>query len=177
MLQPPVSDLAPWRPRSLDHANGLCVERKRRRGRCQRRSALCRYANHCVRSGYGNGKGDVQMNIDWSKAPEGATHWQPENARLMAAWIKMSQGCYWFRMSYMDNWVRYDGPVVHLGDLVPRPTDSAQKALAEQREQTRQAIIDLAAKQCGISGDSIRQLATVLAAEGYRKFEIVEEDV
>lgn len=44
-------------------------------------------------------------------------------------------------------------------------------------EQTRQEIIALAAKQCGISGDSIRQLATVLAAEGFRKFEIVEEDV
>ncbi|MNV83923.1 hypothetical protein D3C71_1777610 [compost metagenome] len=44
-------------------------------------------------------------------------------------------------------------------------------------EQTRQEIIDLAAKRCGISGDFIRQLATVLAAEGYRKFEIVEEDV
>lgn len=44
-------------------------------------------------------------------------------------------------------------------------------------EQTRQEIITLAAKQCGLSGDSIRQLATVLAAEGYRKFEIVEEDV
>lgn len=47
----------------------------------------------------------------------------------------------------------------------------------EQQEQTRQAIIDLAAKQCGLSGDAIRQLATVLAAEGFRKFEIVEEDV
>lgn len=47
----------------------------------------------------------------------------------------------------------------------------------EQQEQTRQEIIELAAKQCGIAGDSIRQLATVLAAEGYRKFEIVEEDV
>ena len=44
-------------------------------------------------------------------------------------------------------------------------------------EQTRQAIIALAAERCGISGDSIRQLAIVLAAEGYRKFEIVEEDV
>lgn len=47
----------------------------------------------------------------------------------------------------------------------------------DDREQTRQEIIDLATKRCGISGDSIRQLATVLAAEGYRKFEIVEEDV
>lgn len=46
-----------------------------------------------------------------------------------------------------------------------------------EEERTRNEIIDLAAKRCGISGDSIRQLATVLAAEGYRKFEIFEEDV
>ena len=54
------------------------------------------------------------------------------------------------------------------GEMVP---------LVDDKEQTRQEIIDLAAKQCGLSGDSIRQLATVLASEGYRKFEIVEEDV
>lgn len=47
----------------------------------------------------------------------------------------------------------------------------------EQQEQTRQEIIDLARDKCGISGDSIRQLATLLAAEGYKKFEIVEENV
>lgn len=46
-----------------------------------------------------------------------------------------------------------------------------------QGERTRQAIIDLAARQCGLSGDAIRLLATVLTAEGFRKFEIVEEDV
>lgn len=45
-----------------------------------------------------------------------------------------------------------------------------------QQEQTRQEIIDVAAKQCGLSGDSIRQLATVLAAEGYAKFEVVEDE-
>jgi hypothetical protein len=51
------------------------------------------------------------------------------------------------------------------------------QAIVDDRQQTRQEIINLAAKRCGLSGDSIRQLATVLAAEGYRKFEIVEEDV
>ena len=48
---------------------------------------------------------------------------------------------------------------------------------ADQREQTRQAIIDLAWKECGVQGDAIRQLATTLVNHGYRKFEIVEEDV
>jgi len=47
----------------------------------------------------------------------------------------------------------------------------------DDREQTRNEIIALVATRCGFSGDMIRQLATVLVAEGYRKFEIVEEDV
>lgn len=59
----------------------------------------------------------------------------------------------------------------------PSWLDHNATPIFDAAEQTRQAIIDLAAKRCGISGDSIRQLATVLAAEGYRKFEIVEEGV
>ena len=65
-----------------------------------------------------------------------------------------------------DHWL-WIGDVFE-GEMVP---------IVDDREQTRQEIIDLAAKRCGIAGDSIRQLATVLAAEGYRKFEIVEDDV
>lgn len=49
--------------------------------------------------------------------------------------------------------------------------------LMTEEERTRQEIINLAATRCGIAGDSIRQLATILVAEGYRKFEIVEDDV
>lgn len=47
----------------------------------------------------------------------------------------------------------------------------------DQHEQTRQEIIDLAWKECGVQGDFVRQLATVLVNNSYRKFEIVEGDV
>ena len=46
-----------------------------------------------------------------------------------------------------------------------------------QSDQTRQEIIDLAWKECGVQGDFVRQLATVLVNRGYRKFEIVEDEV
>lgn len=62
------------------------------------------------------------MTIDWGAAPEGTTHFQPENERLRASWIKVEGGCYWFRLMTQSNWVRYSGPVIWLGDLVQRPT-------------------------------------------------------
>ena len=61
------------------------------------------------------------MNIDWSMAPADATHFQPENNILRAAWIKAESGYYWFMINAQANWVRYVGPVVHLGTLIPRP--------------------------------------------------------
>ncbi|MNO56551.1 hypothetical protein D3C76_470670 [compost metagenome] len=54
-------------------------------------------------------------------------------------------------------------------------SDATSKAIADQREKARQDIIRLAAERCGLTGDSVRQLATVLAADGYRKFEITDE--
>lgn len=51
----------------------------------------------------------------------------------------------------------------------------ALKAIADQRDQARQDIIRLASERCGLTGDSIRQLATVLAESGFRKFEITDE--
>lgn len=122
------------------------------------------------------------MKIDWSKAPEGATHYfhgstDPWRDLSMEHWR-------WFA----DRRWNGGGPETGIdttsagllkrrgSELEPRPVQG-QKPFNLESEQTRQAIIALAAKQCGLSGDSIRQLATVLAAEGYRKFEIVEEEV
>jgi len=116
------------------------------------------------------------MNIDWSKAPEGATHYY---TRGSTPWRDLSgENWKWWADGKWnaDNAVHSSVDRSSQGflerrcaELIPRPADPIL--------QTRQEIIDLAAKRCGISGDSIRQLATVLAAEGYRKFEIVEEDV
>lgn len=63
-------------------------------------------------------------DIDWSKAPEGATHWQPENLMLRAAWIKEVKGIVYFWMPGAAHWTEYDRDMDDLGDLVPRPADS-----------------------------------------------------
>lgn len=64
-------------------------------------------------------------NIDWSKAPEGATHYQPENEMLRAAWIKIQHGEHWFMIEnlveHQLKWVRFLGRFDHLGELIPAP--------------------------------------------------------
>lgn len=106
------------------------------------------------------------MNIDWSKAPEGATHFNCGN-EFFYRFTPAAQ--FWSHGG--TGWLTAGAPTpeAYVGD--------EWILKADQVEQTRQEIIELAAKRCGLSGDSIRQLATMLAAEGFRKFEIVEEDV
>lgn len=106
------------------------------------------------------------MNIDWSKAPESATHY---NCGSQFFYRFSPKAEFW--SEGFNAWTDAAAPT-------PEHYEGDKWIVkADQVEQTRQAIIDLAAKQCGLSGDAIRQLATVLAAEGYRKFEIVEDDV
>jgi hypothetical protein len=82
-----------------------------------------------------------------------------------------------FQSANTEYRIRAGALLVRSGERMSIYIPDTPKEPQHSDEQTRQAIIDLAAKQCGLSGDSIRQLATVLAAEGYRKFEIVEDDV
>ncbi|BAK78949.1 hypothetical protein KPP10_gp122 [Pseudomonas phage KPP10] len=35
------------------------------------------------------------MNIDWSKAPKGATHWEPTSQKFVGGWMK-KEGSSWF---------------------------------------------------------------------------------
>lgn len=37
----------------------------------------------------------MSEQIDWSKAPEGATHWEPKTANVIAGWIRLD-GDKWF---------------------------------------------------------------------------------
>lgn len=119
------------------------------------------------------------MNIDWSKAPEGATHKD----------LKYAPTGFWYKFDFQNDtaayclhgqkvWVRSgkaseynDGS---MNDMTARPSAKEQ---ADQLEKTRQEIIDLIWRECGAQGDMIRQLATTLVSHGYRKFEIVEDDV
>lgn len=60
--------------------------------------------------------------IDWDKAPEGATHWQPENSKLLGAWFKIREGSRLFKMQGQKNWLEYDGPLSDLGEMIERPS-------------------------------------------------------
>lgn len=93
--------------------------------------------------------------------PKGATHTSAGHyyRKTLMEWLVFSS----------HGWISSDcHPVWLSANAVP---------IFDAAEQTRDEIITLAATRCGIAGDSIRQLATVLVAAGYRKFEIVEEDV
>jgi hypothetical protein len=61
-------------------------------------------------------------NVDWSKAPEGATHWQPENSKLLGAWFKIREGSRLFKMQGQKNWLEYEGPLSDLGKMIERPS-------------------------------------------------------
>jgi hypothetical protein len=62
--------------------------------------------------------------IDWSTAPEDATHWQPENSLLRAAWIKKEGWQHWFRLEGQANWVEFKGALADLGTMIQRPAES-----------------------------------------------------
>lgn len=96
------------------------------------------------------------MNIDWSKAPEGATHY---NCGSQFFYRFTPQAEFWADAGY---WADAAGakPDDYVGDR--------WIVKATQEEQTRNDIIDLIWRKCGAQGDMIRQLATVLVAEGYR---------
>lgn len=64
------------------------------------------------------------IEIDWSKAPEGATHYCPETDDLMAAWFKPSGDEWLFAIdqSPMRYWRPYNEDFPNDMPLVQRPT-------------------------------------------------------
>lgn len=93
------------------------------------------------------------MNI-----PKGATH--------------TSAGHY-YRKTLME-WLVFGAHGWVSSDCHPAWLSANAVPIFDAAEQTRNDIIVLIWRKCGVQGDMIRQLATVLVAEGYRKFEIVE---
>lgn len=62
---------------------------------------------------------------DWSKAPEGATHWQQWESRAIC-WLKESPLSYW---DY-DKWQEYAYAELgerHLSEAIPRPPKKQKK--------------------------------------------------
>jgi len=93
--------------------------------------------------------------------PKGATH---------------TSAGYYYRKTLME-WLVFSSRGWESSDCHPVWLDHNATPIFDAAEQTRNDIIDLIWRKCGAQGDMIRQLAAVLVAEGYRKFEIVEEDV
>ena len=64
------------------------------------------------------------MGIDWSKAPEGATHWGPDTDKWIAGWYKIDEGPCFFWMSG-NGWVlEYGGNKLdgRIAELIARPS-------------------------------------------------------
>ncbi|WP_278439503.1 hypothetical protein [Pseudomonas oryzihabitans] len=62
-------------------------------------------------------------NIDWSKAPEGATHWGPETHSHRACWYMQSAGGWLFSLAHQGlGWLEKDHiEPYRLNQLVARP--------------------------------------------------------
>lgn len=70
------------------------------------------------------------MEIDWSKAPADATHWEPASLSLIASWMKLSDGR-WFYWPTHDLgipkcWgvVGGDIPDSRVERMIPRPVEA-----------------------------------------------------
>ena len=64
--------------------------------------------------------------IDWSKAPEGATHWERESYGASAGWMR-NDGGDWFFLSSNGHWLKHiisNVSAVRLANMVKRPSPS-----------------------------------------------------
>lgn len=105
------------------------------------------------------------MNIDWSKAPEGTTHYIPETARHFACWAKSG---FTMREGTQTEWVEFGGAdeEIFRKRALPRPED------IDVMVKTISALVGSSVYE----GD-VRLVCAAVRDAGYRKFEIVEEDV
>ena len=120
------------------------------------------------------------MNIDWSKAPEGATHYY---TRGDTPWRDLS-GENW---KWWANGKWNSDNAVHASidrssrsfferrcaELIPRPLKTPEQIAVEVRDKGITAMINA----CGNASQLAYRICGDLFDAGYRKFEIVEEDV
>ena len=75
------------------------------------------------------------MDIDWSKAPEGTTHYGPKNGTYVDGWYKVSDGGTYFSRPHNKVWSKTfaDRPI---SQLIPRPqpTPTYTQAMADNGE-------------------------------------------
>lgn len=62
--------------------------------------------------------------IDWSKAPEGATHFGEQRDGFIEAWYKLDSDGLKFKWADVAEMEWRCGPTRHINDLVPRPSQA-----------------------------------------------------
>lgn len=118
------------------------------------------------------------MNIDWNKAPEGATHYYtrgdtPWRDLSGENWKWFSNGK-WYSDNSVSSWVDRSSQGFlerRCAELIPRPV---AQSVSDPKRQAVEEIIKVLRSSTGCGWFS---LAETLYDAGYRKFEIVEEDV
>lgn len=115
------------------------------------------------------------MNIDWSKAPEGATHRD----------TKYGESGFWYKFDFQKDTAAYCPPDENrwtssgkasqyndgsMDTLVARPSE-------ETIERSRPAILDDLVRLIDGAASADKTIAQAIYDAGYRKFEIVEEGV
>lgn len=62
------------------------------------------------------------MKIDWSKAPEGATHWEPESDGWNSSWMMLSGGGWHWWSSSSEDWMKCPSiKESRVSLMIPRP--------------------------------------------------------
>lgn len=65
------------------------------------------------------------MSIDWSTAPEGATHWEPRSDKYREAWMKSAADKWFFWGSRRKAWIEESGiSAEREATFEPRPQDA-----------------------------------------------------
>jgi ribosome-associated protein YbcJ (S4-like RNA binding protein) len=102
------------------------------------------------------------MHIDWSKAPEGSTHFHPANYGYVEHWVKIDGEESWFCVTDFESggWVK---------DLVPSKKHALIAAPEEVEERRRAKILnDLVSLIDGAAADD-KTIAQAIYDAGYRK--------
>lgn len=100
------------------------------------------------------------MSIDWSKAPEGATHWEPNGPEFNEGWMKKERNGWFFWGEESEEWI-------HWGDV-----SAEREATFEARPQDAwdgQGLPPVGAKCLTDRNDFLREV-TILCHGKTRTF-------
>lgn len=116
------------------------------------------------------------MNIDWSKAPEGATHAGTRRGQNRQVFYR-GISAYGYEFTYHDlknwKWMRNMGEPLCL-PLIPRGEQAQHRA---ERSKVCDEMFGVILSMPESNRHNRSDICEALYDAGYRKFEIVEDDV